>query len=168
MWLAVTSNLFQPRWTADIHREWMSKVLTNRPDLSPERIERTRALMDSNVEHCLVTGYEELIAELTLPDADDRHVLAAAIQAQASVIVTFNLRDFPEYTLSRYGIKAQHPDQFMGVMLKIEPEVVCATAEKHRQSLKNPPRTRQEYLETLLNQGLPGTVASLRGLMTVL
>jgi hypothetical protein len=43
---------------------------------------------------------------LTLPDADDRHVLAAAIRAEADVIVTFNLGDFPAETLKRYGIEA--------------------------------------------------------------
>jgi hypothetical protein len=90
MWLATTTSLFQPRWSAEIHREWMNHVLANRPDLSMERIERTRTLMDANVEDCLVTGYEGLISGLTLPDPDDRHVLAAAIHARAILILTFN------------------------------------------------------------------------------
>ena len=46
--------------------------------------------MDTAIPDALVTGYDGLIEELTLPDADDRHVLAAAIRAQASVIVTSN------------------------------------------------------------------------------
>ena len=73
MWLATTADFFQPRWSAEIHREWMDNVLENRLDLSAERLERTRVLMDANVEDCLVTGYEDLIAGLNLPDPDDRH-----------------------------------------------------------------------------------------------
>jgi len=39
-------------------------------------------------------------------------VLAAAIRAGAGVIVTTNLSDFPKETLAKYGIDAQHPDEF--------------------------------------------------------
>ena len=46
-------------------------------------------------------------------DPKDRHVLAAAIRSRARVIVTLNLRDFPESSLSQYGIAAQHPDDFI-------------------------------------------------------
>jgi hypothetical protein len=164
MWLATTTSLLQPRWSADIHREWMSHVLANRPDLSAERIERTRILMDANVEDCLVTGYEGLIAGLTLPDPDDRHVLAAAIHAQATLILTFNLRDFPDDILASYGIRAQHPDEFLSILLEADPESVCAAAEEHRQSLKNPPKTREQYLETLRKQGLVETVIKMMDL----
>ncbi|MGH9822998.1 MAG: PIN domain-containing protein, partial [Blastocatellia bacterium] len=73
MWLATTS-LFEGRWSEEIHREWMSNVLANRSDLSAERLERTRRLMDANVEDCLVLGYEGLIDGLVLPDPNDRHV----------------------------------------------------------------------------------------------
>lgn len=45
---------------------------------------------------------------MTLPDMDDRHVLAAAIQARADVIVTFNLRHFPADALAAQGLEAQH------------------------------------------------------------
>jgi hypothetical protein len=50
--------------------------------------------MDLHATDALVTGYEDLIEELYLPDPDDRHVLAAAIRARADVIVTANLRHF--------------------------------------------------------------------------
>ena len=164
MWLATTTDLFQAKWSADIHREWMRNVLANRPDLSAKRLERTRILMDANVEDCLITGYEQLIEELTLPDPDDRHVLAAAITAGATVIITFNLRDFPEDRLSPYGIKAVHPDEFVLMLLNEAPDTVCAVAEEHRQALQNPPKTREQYLDTLNKQGLIETAKRLREL----
>lgn len=59
-----------------------------------------------------MTGHEPLIEGLKLPDPDDRHVLAAAIKAGAQVIVTRNLKDFPETDLQPWDIEAQSPDAF--------------------------------------------------------
>ena len=92
--LALT-DLFQARWTDEIHNEWTRNILVNRPDISSASLARCRRLMDLHVPDCLITGYEFLIPTLTLPDADDRHVLAAAIHGGAGLIVTFNLNDFP-------------------------------------------------------------------------
>ena len=64
--------------------------------------------MDRAIPDALVTGHEELIAGLTLPDVDDRHVLAAAIRCNASVIVTFNEKDFPAAVLSHYAIAVSY------------------------------------------------------------
>jgi predicted nucleic acid-binding protein len=88
------TGLFRARWSDDVHREWMRAVVEKRPDLTLEKLEPTRRAMDRAVPDCLVAGYEPLIPSLTLPDPDDRHVLAAAIAARASVIVTFNVTDF--------------------------------------------------------------------------
>ena len=120
--------------------------------------------MNAHVRDCLVTGYEDLIEALTLPDPDDRHVLAAAIRSGAGVIVTSNLADFPRETLARYGIEAQHPDEFIVHLLHLAPDLVCSAAKKQRESLKKPPMTVNEYLDSLERQGLPQTVATLRQL----
>lgn len=92
--------VYQPRWTEDIHQEWMRNVLKDRPQLTRAQLERTRRLMDGISDESLVTGYEDRISKLTLPDPDDRHVLAAALTAEAAVIVTFNLSDFPKSALA--------------------------------------------------------------------
>jgi len=90
--LALT-DLFRAHWTELIHQEWMRSVQRDRPDIAPERLQRTRELMDSAVPDCLVTGHESLIEQLHLPDPNDRHVLAAAIHCQAGVIVLRELLD---------------------------------------------------------------------------
>ena len=77
MHLALT-GLFRARWSAGVHEEWMTALLRNRPDLSREKLERTRMLMDKHAEDALVTGYEDLIEGLHLPDPNDRHVLAVS------------------------------------------------------------------------------------------
>ena len=160
MHVAVT-DLYRAKWTNAIHDEWIRNVLKNRPDLKLEQLQRTRDLMNTHVRDCLVTGYESLIEAVTLPDPDDRHVLAAAIRAGADLIVTFNLKDFPEEALKPYGIEAQHPDDFLMFQLDLAPNIVCAAAKRHRASLKNPPKDVEEYLVTLEAQGLVQTVTGL-------
>jgi hypothetical protein len=80
MYLAMT-DLFRAKWTDAIHEEWMRNVQADYPDITRAKAERIRDLMNAHVRDCLVTGYEDLISALTLPDPDDRHVLAAAIRA---------------------------------------------------------------------------------------
>jgi hypothetical protein len=94
-----------------VYEEWKRNLLKNRPDLTREKLERTRQLMDKAAPDALVTGYEHLIPGLVLPDEADRHVLAAAIRSGASLIVTCNLADFPPEALSPFDIEAQHPDE---------------------------------------------------------
>ncbi|MDB5339112.1 MAG: hypothetical protein JWN70_4731 [Planctomycetaceae bacterium] len=157
MHLAVT-DLYRAKWTDAIHDEWTRNVLRDRPDLRPEQLQRTRDLMNAHVLDSLVAGFEPLIPDITLPDPDDRHVLAAAIHCGADVIVTFNLKDFPEDVLQPYGIRAQHPDEFLTDQLQFESSAFCAAVNRHRASLKIPPKTVAEYLKTLEAQGLAQTV----------
>jgi predicted nucleic acid-binding protein len=161
MYLAVP-GVYRAKWSKDIHEEWMSSLLLNRPDLTRGQLERTRELMDKNAPDALVTGYESLIPSLNLPDEKDRHVLAAAIQSNASVIVTNNLRDFSAESLREFEIEAQSPDEFILHLLDLTAEDVYEAAEAHRLSLKNPSKTVAEYLNTLESQGLLRTVAELR------
>ena len=122
--------------------------------------------MDLHAADALVTGYEDLIEDLRLPDPDDRHVLAAAIRGRADLIVTTNLRDFPANVLGQFGIEPQHPDEFVLSLLDLAPDLVTGAARDHRESLKNPPVTIEQYLETLAVQGLTRTVPVLRGYMS--
>ncbi|MGO4699909.1 PIN domain-containing protein [Dyella sp. 2RAB6] len=167
MRLALT-GLFRAHWTDRIHHEWMRSVLARRPDLKPEALERTRTLMNAAVPDCLVTGYEPLEQGLALKDPDDRHVLAAAIKCHAGVIVTFNLKDFPQDALKPYHIEAQHPDEFIHHLFDLQRTSVCAAVKAQREALKQPPRTVEEVLATLLQQGLPTTVAALRPMLAML
>lgn len=161
MYLADT-NMFHARWTDAIHEEWIRSVIRIRPDLKREQLERTRKAMDAHADDCLVTGYEHLIETLQLPDPNDKHVLAAAIWAGASCIVTYNLADFPESVLAPYGIKAITPDDFVVRLINFSQQSVLTAARKHRRSLSRPSKSTVEYLATLEQQRLEKTVAFLR------
>lgn len=155
-------GVFRAKWSADVHEEWIRSLLANRPDLTREKLERTRQLMEKAAPDALVTGYEHLIPGLQLPDPNDRHVLAAAIRCGASVIVTCNLADFPTTVLGEFDIEAQHPDEFILHLLDLAPGLVLEAAENHRKSLKNPPKTVGEYIDALESQGLTQTASVLR------
>jgi predicted nucleic acid-binding protein len=161
MHLAVL-DIFQAKWTEEIHREWIRNVLQNRPDLKPEQLDRTKRLMNAHTRDSIVENYEGLIESLDLPDPNDRHVLAAAIHAQADLIVTFNLRDFPSNKISKYEIKAVHPDAFITELIDQSDDLVYLAAKRQWQSLKNPPKSIKEFLEILISNGLPNTVDFLR------
>ncbi len=158
--LSIT-GLFSAKWTDQIHDEWTRNVLKSRPELDDKLI-RTRKLMNRAVPDSLITGYELLIENLKLPDEDDRHVLAAAIRSSAQAIITFNLKDFPDDVLAQYGIEAMHPDVFIEHQLDLHQGAVIATAKQHREALKNPPKTVDQYIETLAAQGLAISADRLR------
>jgi hypothetical protein len=163
MYLA-TTGLFRAKWSNAVHEEWISNLLKNRPDLTREKLERTRQLMDKAALDSLVEGYEGIIPTLNLPDMNDRHVLAAAIHGGAHIIVTKNLKDFPAKSLQKFKIKAQHPDKFILNLIAQASSVVLQAAEEHRKSLKKPPKTIAEYLVSLESQDLPESAAALRRL----
>ncbi|HHI71514.1 MAG TPA: PIN domain-containing protein [Rhodobacteraceae bacterium] len=162
------TGLFRARWSDDIHNEWICNVLRDRQDIPIDRLERVRHLMDEAVPDCLVKGYERFIPVLELPDPGDRHVLAAAICCQAGVIVTFNLDDFPKEILEPYGIEAQHPDEFILHLMDLDSSAVCNAASTQRRSLKNPPKSPDEFLDILKRQELPGTVSRLEKMINFL
>ena len=124
--------------------------------------------MNDAVRDCIFTGYEDLIDSLEPPDPDDRHVLAAAIRGGAEVIVTYNLKDFPANALARYDIKALHPDDFLLSLFEQAPGLICAAVKRQREGLRNPPKTAEELLTTLENQGRPQAVSRLREFVELL
>lgn len=163
MFLAVP-GIFRARWSDDVHEEWITNLLKKRPDLTRAQLDHTRQLMDKHAPDALVTGYRQLIPALNLPDPNDRHVLAAAVRGGSSVIVTNNTKDFPAEALEEFAIEAQTPDEFIHHLIDLYPSEVLQAAETHRASLRNPPKTREEYLSTLERQGLIESVTALRAI----
>lgn len=158
------AGLVQAKWTETILDETFRNLGANRPDLDPEKLTRTRTAMKGAIRDCLVVGYEPLIDAVQLPDPGDRHVLAAAIRAKAQVIVTFNLKDFPQETLALWDVEAVHPDAFLEAQIDLNPQIVYAVLQRIADSCKKPPRTVADLLESLERTGLVASVAALRAL----
>jgi predicted nucleic acid-binding protein len=153
---------YRARWTAAIQEEWIRNLLEKRPDLDKQKMLRTTCLMNSAVEDALIHHYEYVIPTLNLPDADDRHVLAAAIVGHADAIVTSNLKDFPAETVSQYSVEILHPDDFLIAQYDLNKIGVLSIIKACRMKLKNPPKAAEDYVATLEQQGLPQTCQILR------
>jgi hypothetical protein len=106
-----------------------------------------------------ISGFEPII--LNLPDPNDRHVLAAAIHANARGIVTFNLKDLPNASLEPYHLRAIYPDEFVTHWLETHPVKVTKAIHAARTRMRNPARTVDQHLERLASQGPPRTVSRL-------
>jgi hypothetical protein len=150
------AGLFHARWTEQINREWVGKLLLKNPDRRIEVL-RTLELVNKSVEDCLITGYEHLIELIVLPDPDDRHVVAAALVGGVDVIVTSNLADFPTNVLSPLGLEAQHPDDFLASMIGVGGDLACDAIKAMRGRYKKPPMSAAEYIASIKGKGLKKT-----------
>jgi predicted nucleic acid-binding protein len=156
------SGMVQAKWTDAILDEMLAALKRNRPDIPPAKLDRLRDLMNAAVRDCLVAGYEPLIVGLKLPDPEDRHVLAAAIKSGAQVIVTRNLRHFPDADLHPWNIEAKSPDAFVLDQVGINSRRVAACIQQIADSRTQPPEAVEDVLSQLERDGLVGSVAALR------
>lgn len=157
-----SSGYFHARWTDMILDEVFRNLKKNRPDLDSTKLDRTRHLMCEAIDDCLVTGYEELIPALRLPDPNDRHVLAAAIRCGAQVIVTENTRDFPRDELNKYGIEVHTADEFLCGHIDLYGSSVHQAITYAAAAFTNPPRTVDDVLDALAKAGAPEAAELLR------
>lgn len=155
-------ELYKALWTDRIHDEWMNALIKQRPELDREKLERTKKLMNCAIPDATVEGYEALIETLTLPDQNDRHVLAAAIKANAEMLVTRNLKDFPQDILDQYDVEVIHPDDFILCQIDLNPGTIRAVILSVLSDLTNPKITLVDYLKSLEKTGLTKTVSQLR------
>ena len=147
-------EIFSPKWSELIQDEWIRNLLKNRPELSKAKLLRTVNMMNAAFPDAEVYGFEELIDELELPDPNDRHVLAVGIKCKADAIITFNKKDFPRQYLSQFNIEVYDPDKFLNLLNNLSPATVNRALENQLNSLKNPPMTKIELIETLVKCNL--------------
>lgn len=148
-------GVIEIHWTDQIQDEWTRNLLAHRSDLDETKLRRTRDLMNRALDGANITGHEPLIQHLELPDPDDRHVLAAAINGQVEVVVTQNLRDFPATILAKYSIRAIHPDELLCTLLQTHTSQLAQALEAQQARYRNPPVTATELRNMLRQQGVP-------------
>ena len=126
--------------------------LVKKNKMNEEQAVRYQQQIKQCFPESMVEKYELLIPSMT-NEPKDRHVLAAAVKSKANIIVTFNLKDFPSESLQPWGIKAQHPDEFLLELfsdfgMNIAVEIVRQQAA----DLKKPSMTIRKLIELLSKQ----------------
>lgn len=83
------------------------------------------------------------------------HVLAAAVRANAEVLVTFNIKDFPPHSTERFEIEVVHPDDFLLDQLDLFPGLTVSTFEYLVETYDSPRMSMEELLQVLARAGVP-------------
>jgi predicted nucleic acid-binding protein len=153
------AEAYRPLWSSGILAELRRNVIE--AGIPTARVDRRITHMSRSFPDAMVTGYETLIDGMT-NDPKDRHVLAAAVRANAEVVVTFNVRDFPEPALKPYDILAVHPDDFLLDQLDLYPGLTIDVLEQQAASYRREPTTIAGLLPLLERTGLPQFTAEVR------
>lgn len=143
---------YRPLWSQEILNEVERnlQVSFNRTERQArKRVENMR----KHFPDAEVLGYESLVPQM-LNHPKDRHVLAAAVRANANLIVTFNLKDFPQDALDPYDVEAVHPDNFLCDQFDLNPQKIKGIAQEVVEDMKNPQITHIDYLQGLRKVGL--------------
>lgn len=123
------AGLYEPRWSARILEEWARAAARRGP--ADEAVARGEiALLRAAWPAAEVRGWEWVAGRLWLPDADDVHVLAAAVAGSADVVVTLNASDFPRNILAEEGLSRADPDAFLLGFLQGAPQVLRAVVDE--------------------------------------
>lgn len=153
--LAAGPRLYQPKWTDQIMDE-VSRSLQEKFGLSPPKAVYRESEIRRHFPEAWITGYEDMIPTMT-NHPKDRHVLAAAARAGVKVIVTYNLKDFPNSSLAPYSITAQGPSTFLKNLYAIAPSVVMQTLEAQAAAIGQ----TMTYLLSRLRINAPAFVATI-------
>lgn len=138
-------ELYQPIWSSVICDE-IKRNLEKR--ISVDKANYLIDIINSSFPEAIIDNFSELpkIEEERI-NKKDRHVLAAAISSNAQVIVTNNLKDFPNDVLLEYNIEAQSPDEFFVNLFYLSFNKVFDAYTEMEKALKNPPISREELLK---------------------
>ena len=156
-------ELFTPKWSENICLEWESVML--RKEVPPTVISKAKQKINLAFPDAMVQNYKGLIQHLDLPDPKDRHVLAAAIKANAHLIITHNLKDFPDSYLSTFDLKAILPDDFLTDIIDLNPDQASLAFRDMVMHKRNPDLDEYDVLNCLRKVNLHNTANYLHALL---
>ena len=120
--LAEPPRFFEPKWSEEIIRETTRtlELKLGWPNSLTAHLEKE---LRGHFSEAWITGYESLVSRMT-NDEKDRHVVAAAVQGGAAIILTLNLRHFRPEHPAMWGVRALHPQSFLIEIFRQEQAVV--------------------------------------------
>lgn len=156
-------ELYTPKWSKHIFDEWKNVMI--RKGILEEEADKRINKAQLAFPDALVENYDSLIEGLELPDLKDRHVLAAAIKINANVIVTNNLRDFPEEYLATFGLKAKSVDDFITDIIDLNQELAVQAFKELVLNRTKPDLDELQVLDRFRKIGLVDSANYLHSLL---
>jgi predicted nucleic acid-binding protein len=144
---AAEKGIYEVYWSDKILEE-VNRNLIKTDKMDEQQVQRLLSAMRRFFPSATVKGFESLIPEMK-NDPKDRHVLAAAVMAEAEIIVTSNLQDFPKSALSTYDIEALSPDEFLIYLFNQNPEIMTQIIIEQAAQMRRPPTTVTDVLNAL-------------------
>jgi len=143
------TGCYEPRWSERILDE-VARNLTAKRGAGHTQTERLLDAMRSAFDTAGVpTRAIARLEPAMTNNPKDRHVLAAAVAADAQVIVTLNLKHFPSDACEPFAIEPLHPDAFLLDRYDLDPQATHNAVERQAAALTRPPMTVDELLDRL-------------------
>ena len=147
---AAEAGIYQPHWTEEI-LDGVFRNLINNGRITSQKAKTLQSIMNRAFPEALISVTSKLIPCMD-NDEGDRHVLAAALVAKAEIIVTDNLKHFPDSSLTQFRVIARSADTFLTNLLDLEPRKMLKVLETQVQGKTKPQLTVFDLLNLLENQ----------------
>ena len=144
-------GLYRVLWSQDIIDELQRNLI--KESIDPAAVEHLTAEMEAAFPDSSVTGYQALINAMTC-DPKDRHVLAAAVRADAAAIITFNNKDFSSHSVDPFQVDVIHPEAFLLDLLDLSPRFVIQELKEQAGANRREPKTLASLLDALATAGV--------------
>ena len=152
-------KLVRLRWSPQVLVELERTWLKIHSGAGHQKIRERIEAMNRIFPEAQVVPDSDFTAHGALPDPGDLHVLAGAIGAGCTKIVTFNLKHFPvdQLALEPVPIEAVHPDDIIVEILSAKPSQALLAVTAAHQAFKRPPVSKADFLDQLRRIGLRQT-----------
>jgi len=144
------TGLFSPIWSEGILSELTRALLQAHPDQDPRLLQRRVRMMAKafpGAVHDLNEERERVVRGL--PDSGDEHVLELALSVHASLIVTINLRDFPDEICNPLGVRAIHPGDLLVAFATDAPRLIADVLSSQARDTRSPAMTVSRVVSSL-------------------
>lgn len=119
-------------WSAEILGEVTEHLIENVSGFTAKSGERLVSAMNTAFPYAeveVIAEHYQRLEAVALPDEGDRHVLAAAVSAEATVLCTANTKDFPDDVVGGIGVEVMTPDALLCLLVaEFEPQMLAAHA----------------------------------------
>ncbi|MEA5472119.1 PIN domain-containing protein [Spirulina sp. 06S082] len=156
---AAEVGLYQVHWTEEILEGSLRNLVKNGV-MSQEKARSLSSIMNNAFPEALIEMTDDLIPCMDNHERD-RHVLAAALIGKAEVIVTNNIKHFPEEKLKKFNVIAQSADEFLLSLLDLSEDLMLSALANQARRLRNPRKDIFELL-SILEKSVPEFVRSCR------